>query len=122
VQCGDVVVGVQPNVDFPFGGSGVQWLETLRGIDKLKWDTLIPGHSAPNATTMSRADFALYKGKWETLIGRAIEEVKKGTPKDKLLAAIKTDDIGWNVNQQQWQQANRLDPFYAELQAAAAKK
>ena len=122
VQCGDVVVGTQPNIDFPFGGSGVTWLETLNKIDKLKWDTLVPGHSAPNATTMSRSDFAAYKMKWETLIGRAIAEVKKGTSKEQLLAAVKTDDIGWNINTAQWQAANRLDPFYAELKAAADKK
>ena len=122
VQCGDVVVGTAPNIDFPFGGSGVQWVETLKKIDKLKWDTLIPGHSAPNATTMSRADFAEYKRKWETLISRAEAEVKKGTSKEMLLAAIKTDDIGWNVNTPQWQAAARLDPFYAELKAAADKK
>jgi hypothetical protein len=71
---------------------------------------------------MSRADFAAYKQKWETLVGRAVAEVKKGTGKEQLLAAIKTDDIGWNVNTQQWQQAARLDPFYAELKAEADKK
>jgi glyoxylase-like metal-dependent hydrolase (beta-lactamase superfamily II) len=122
VQCGDVVVGIAPNIDFPFGGSGVTWLDTLNKIDKLKWDTLVPGHSAPNATTMSRAEFAAYKMKWETLIGRAVAEVKKGTSKEQLLAAIKTDDIGWNVNTPQWQAANRLDPFYAELKAAGESK
>ena len=95
-------MGIQPNIDFPFGGSGVQWLATLKAIDKLKWDTLVPGHSAPNATTMTRADFAAYKMKWETLIERSIAEVKKGTPKEGLLAALKTDDIGWNENTAQW--------------------
>ena len=122
VQCGDVVVGTAPNVDFPFGGSAVNWLKTLNSIDKLKWDTLIPGHSAPNTTTMSRADFAEYKKKWETLVGRAVESVKKGTTKEQLLASVKTDDIGWNINTQQWQQAARLDPFYAELKSEADKK
>jgi glyoxylase-like metal-dependent hydrolase (beta-lactamase superfamily II) len=120
VQCGDVVVGGAPNVDFPFGGSAVNWVKTLDAIDKLDWDTLIPGHSAPGGSpTMTRADFAAYKQKWNTLVSRFIDEVKKGTPKDQLLAAIKTDDIGWNVNTQQWQQAARLDPLYAELRAAA---
>jgi cyclase len=121
VQCGDVVVGIQPNIDFPFGGSGVHWLETLNSIDKLKWDTLIPGHSGMTSVTMTRAEFAEYKKKWETLIGRAVEQVKKGTTKEQLLASIKTDDIGWNINNQQWQQAARLDKFYDELKAEADK-
>ena len=56
--------------------------------------------------------------KWETLVSRAKELVKQGTPKEELLAKIKPDDIGWNVNHQQWQNPQRLDPFYAELQTA----
>ena len=40
---------------------------------------------------------------------------KKGTPKDQLLAQIKTDDIGWNTNNAQWSAPARLDPFYDEL-------
>jgi cyclase len=118
VQTGDVVVGTAPNVDFPFGGSAVTWVQTLGEIAKLDFDTVIPGHSAPGQTTMTRADFLAYKTKWETLVSRAKELVKQGTPKDQLLAQIKTDDIGWNVNNQQWQNQQRLDAFYAELQSA----
>jgi cyclase len=118
VQTGDVVVGTAPNVDFPFGGSAVTWVKTLDSISKLDFDTVIPGHSAPGQTTLTRADFLAYKTKWETLVSRAEELVKQGTPKDQLLAKIKTDDIGWNINNQQWQNPQRLDAFYAELQSA----
>ena len=118
VQAGDVVVGTAPNVDFPFGGSAVTWVQTLGDIAKLDFDTVIPGHSAPGQTTLTKADFLAYKTKWETLVSRAKELVKQGTPKEELLAKIKTDDIGWNLNNQQWQNPQRLDPFYAELQAA----
>jgi hypothetical protein len=62
-----------------------------------------------------------FRNKMNLLMTRARDLVKAGTPKEELLAKIKTDDIGWNVNNQQWGAANRLDPFYAELQAAAAK-
>jgi hypothetical protein len=41
--------------------------------------------------------------------------VKKGTPKDQLIAQIKTDDLGWNINNQQWNNPQRLDAFYEEL-------
>jgi cyclase len=118
VQTGDVVVGTAPNVDFPFGGSAVTWVKALDSISKLDFDTVIPGHSAPGQTTMTRADFLAYKTKWETLVSRAKDLVKQGTPKDELLAKIKTDDIGWNINNQQWQNQQRLDAFYAELQSA----
>lgn len=118
LQGGDVIVGTAPNVDFPFGGSAVGWLKMLDDVSKLDFDMVIPGHSAPGQDTMTRADFMAYKQKWDTLVGRAKELVKAGTPKEELLAKIKTDDIGWNVSGGQWAQPARLDPFYAELQAA----
>ena len=34
---------------------------------------------------------------------------------EKLMAKIKTDDLGWNVTTANWTQPARLDPFYAEL-------
>jgi cyclase len=120
IQGGDVIVGGAPNVDFPFGGSAVEWVKMLDEVAKLDFDTVVPGHSSDAAAgnTMSRADFMAYKDKWEKLVSRSKELVKAGTPKEELLAKIKTDDIGWNVNGGQWTQPARLDPFYAELQAA----
>jgi hypothetical protein len=54
--------------------------------------------------------------KLDTIISRAKELVAKGVPKEQLIAQIKTDDIGWNINNQQWNNPQRLDAFYAELQ------
>lgn len=122
VATGDVVVGVVPNVDYPFGGSAIGWLGVLDKIAKLNFDTLVPGHSGPAKTTMTKPEFLEYKKKWETLVSRAEEQVKMGTPKEKLLASIKTDDIGWNINNAQWGNQQRLDAFYDDLQKAIAAK
>ena len=70
---------------------------------------------------MTRAQVMEFRDKWNTILTRGIESVQKGTPKDQLLASIKVDDLGgWNMNS--FNQPARLDPLYAELQAAAAKK
>ena len=119
VQTGDVVVGVAPNIDFPFGGSALSWQKVLDKISKLDFDTLVPGHSAQGQLLMTKADFLAYKMKFDTLITRAEEVVKKGATKDQFLAQIKTDDLGWNVNGPPWEnQPARVDAFYAELQKA----
>jgi len=34
------------------------------------------------------------------------------------MAKIKTDDLGWNINNAQWTAPARLDPFYEELKGA----
>lgn len=115
VSGGDVIVGVQPNFDYPNGGSLMGEQKVLAQIAKLKFDTVVPGHSAPNATTMTRAEFDAYKQKVDTLVARFSELAKAGTPKNEILAKVKTDDLGWNVNTAQWQAAGRLDPLYQEF-------
>ena len=118
VSAGDVVVGVQPNFDYPNGGSLLEAQKVLAQIAKLKFDTLVPGHSAPNTTTMTRAEFDAYQKKVDTLAMRFQELIKAGTPKNEILAKVKTDDVGWNVNIAQWQAPGRLDPLYQEFSAA----
>jgi glyoxylase-like metal-dependent hydrolase (beta-lactamase superfamily II) len=115
VAGGDSIVGAAPNVDFPFGGSAVDWVKVLDSVEKLDFDTVVPGHSAPGQTLMTRADFETFRTKLTTVVTRARELVKSGTPKEELLAKIKTDDIGWNLTGPQWNNPQRLDAFYAEL-------
>ena len=116
VMTGDVVVGVVPNYDSPFGGSVVEASKVLADILKLDFDTCVPGHSAQGQVTMTKADVQAFKMKLDTVLSRAKELVAKGVPKEQLIAQIKTDDLGWNINNQQWNNPQRLDAFYAELQ------
>jgi len=115
VQTGDVVVGVTPNYDYPFGGSVVEASQVLGQVLKLNFDTCIPGHSAQGKLTMTKAEVQEFKRKLDTIIARGRELVAKGVPKDQLIAQIKTDDLGWNINNQQWNNPQRVDAFYAEL-------
>jgi glyoxylase-like metal-dependent hydrolase (beta-lactamase superfamily II) len=112
VAGGDEVVAATPNVDYPFHGGVNGWLKSLDAIAKLDFDYVIPGHGAD---PISKADFLVYKKKWETLVARGRAAVKAGVAKDKILAAIKTDDLGWNIATPLWSAPARLDPFYAEL-------
>jgi glyoxylase-like metal-dependent hydrolase (beta-lactamase superfamily II) len=112
VSTGDSFVATAPNVDSPFGGSLVEWVRTLDQVLKLDFDTAIPGHGNDPLT---KADVQAFRDKLNTIVTRGRELVKKGTPKDQLLAQIKTDDLGWNINTQQWSNPERLDRLYEEL-------
>jgi cyclase len=112
VAGGDEVVEVTPNIDYPFGGSVTGWLKSLDALAKLDFEYVIPGHGAD---PMTKAQFLDYAKKWHTFADRARAAIKAGAPKDKLMAAIKTDDLGWNVNTPLFTQPARLDPFYAEM-------
>jgi glyoxylase-like metal-dependent hydrolase (beta-lactamase superfamily II) len=112
VSTGDSFVTAAPNADFPFGGSVVEWVKTLDQVLKWDFDTAIPGHGD---NPLTKADVQAFRDKLNTILTRGRELVKKGTPKDQLLAQLKTDDLGWNLNTNNWTQPARLDPFYEEL-------
>lgn len=112
IATGDSFVGNVPNIDYPFGGSLVDWVKTLDQVLKLDFDTAIPGHGND---PMTKADVQKFRDNLNTIATRARELVKKGTPKDQIVAGIKTDDLGWTLNLQQWNQPARLDPMYEEL-------
>ena len=112
ISTGDSFVATAPNADYPFGGSVVEWVKALDQVLKLDFDTAIPGHGNDPLT---KADVQKFRDNLNTIVTRGRELVKKGTPKDQLMAQLKTDDLGWTLNAQQWNQPARLDPFYAEL-------
>ena len=112
VAVGDELVAATPNADYPFEGSVLGWQKSMAALLKLKFDVAIPGHGD---NPMSRLEVEAYAKKWDTFIERARAEIKAGTPKEQLMAKIKTDDLAWNVTTANWTQPARLDPFYAEL-------
>ncbi len=112
VSVGDELVATTPNCDYPFEGSVLGWQKSMAALLKLKFDVAIPGHGD---NPMTRAEVEAYVKKWDTFIERARAEIKAGTPKDQLMAKIKTDDLNWNVTTANWTQPARLDPFFAEL-------
>ena len=61
---------------------------------------------------LSKADVQAYKTKIDTFVSRAKEAVRKGVPKDQLMAQIKTDDLGWMPR------VPNVDPFYDEISKA----
>ncbi|HTI67056.1 MAG TPA: MBL fold metallo-hydrolase [Caulobacteraceae bacterium] len=112
VAVGDQLVDATPNVDNVNGGSVLGWQHNLGELLKLDFDVAVPGHGDE---PMTKAEVAAFKRKVDTFVERARAAVKAGTPKDQLMAAIKTDDLGWNVNAPPWTTQARLDRLFAEL-------
>lgn len=112
VSFGDTLVAAAPNCDYPNGGSLLGWQKTLDRALTLDFDTAVPGHGND---PMTKAQVREFKTKLDTLISRARAAIKAGTPKEGLIAAIKADEFGWNLNVPNWTQPARLDPFYAEM-------
>jgi cyclase len=109
VSAGDELNAVAPNFDYAGGASIAGWIISLDETLKLDWDEAIPGHGADPFT---RDQVMAFRGKLKTLLDRAREQVKAGTPKDKLTASLKTDDL-WPFAPNFWN-AVRTDGLWAE--------
>jgi glyoxylase-like metal-dependent hydrolase (beta-lactamase superfamily II) len=108
VAVGDLLAAA-PNPDFSAGGSLVGWGPVLDEILKLDFDVVVPA-SGPLAT---RADLEAFRDKIDTLVSRATALARKGVPKDRLMAELKTDDLGWRLD---WTH-EQVIRFYSEVAA-----
>jgi glyoxylase-like metal-dependent hydrolase (beta-lactamase superfamily II) len=109
VALGDELNAVAPNFDYSAGASIAGWITSLDQTLKLDWDKAIPGHGADPFT---REQVTAFRNKLQTLLDRAREQVKAGTPKDKLVASLKTDDL-WPFPPNFWNTV-RTDGLYKE--------
>lgn len=110
VAIGDMLVAATPNFDYAGGANIGGWIQSLDAVLKLDFDVAIPGHGdAP----MTRADVEAFRAKLTVFLDRARAAIRGGASKQRLIAAIKVDDLGWNWNATAWP-AERLDGLWAE--------
>ncbi|MGA3189790.1 MAG: MBL fold metallo-hydrolase [Bryobacteraceae bacterium] len=99
IHTGDLMAGTSPLIDYPGGGSVVEWTKTLDGALALDFDTVIPGHG--NVT--NKAGLKTYRDNVEKLRNRVQGLVRGGKSQDevnKVMAA----EYGWAAGslQIQW--------------------
>lgn len=109
VAVGDLFAST-PDPDYASGGSMLGWGPALAQVLKLDFDLAIPG----DGPVVRKADVEAYKTNIDRLLARARQLVKDGVPRDRLMARLKTDDLGWHLNFTKEQ----VDGFYAELSKA----
>jgi glyoxylase-like metal-dependent hydrolase (beta-lactamase superfamily II) len=116
VAMGDELASNGGNCDYAQGGSILEWAKSLGEVLKLDFDTVIPGHGND---PMTKADLQAFKLRLDSISKNAIDLVKKGTPKDQLIAAIGTADATTNTGALLQNNQARIDAFYDEVVKAA---
>jgi len=116
VSMGDELASNGGNCDYGQGGSILEWAKSLGEVLKLDADTFIPGHGND---PMTKADVQTFKTRLDNISKSAIDLVKKGTPKEQLIAAIDMAAPGTNTGQLLQNNQARIDAFYDELVKAA---
>lgn len=106
IHTGDLMAGTTPLIDYPNGGSIVEFLKTLDGILANDFDTVIPGHGA----VQKKADLQTYRDNLGKLVAAAREQVRAGKSKEEIRQFMAAQ-FGWGAMQQRLS----LDGMMAEL-------
>lgn len=100
VHTGDLMAGDSPLIDYPGGGSVVEWPKTLdKVISSLDFDTVIPGHGA----VTTRTNLEAYRNRVDKLRARAQELVRAGKSSDEVFQAMMAE-FNWKKGSlhEQW--------------------
>jgi cyclase len=100
LHTGDMMAGNTPLIDYPGGGSLVEWTKTLDAVMNSGWDfdTVIPGHGP----VTTKANLMTYRNNVDKLRIRAAEVVRGGKSQDEL-AKVMTAEFGWMPGSLQYQ-------------------
>jgi cyclase len=108
LHTGDLMANQTPLIDYPGGGSVVEWTKTLDGALMLDFDTVIPGHG--KVTT--KAGLKAYRDMVEKLRNRAQGLIRGGKSQEEV-GKVMTAEFGWASDSMQMQWS--LPGMMAEL-------
>jgi cyclase len=99
IHTGDMMAGVTPLIDYPGGGSVVEWIKTLDSAMKLDFDTVIPGHGP----VTTKAGLLTYRNNIEKLRNRAAGLIHEGKSQEEV-GKVMMAEFGWAASglQMQW--------------------
>ena len=90
IHTGDLMAGTSPLIDYPGGGSVVEWTKTLDAAMKLDFDTVIPGHGK----VTNKAGLLAYRDNVEKLRNRVSGMIREGKGQDDVGKVVMAE-YGW---------------------------
>jgi len=90
IHTGDLMAGTSPLIDYPGGGSVVEWTKTLDAAMKLDFDTVIPGHGK----VTNKAGLLAYRHNVEKLRNRVSGLIREGKGQDDVGKVVMAE-YGW---------------------------
>src|SRR5579859_2138775 len=99
IHTGDLMAGTTPLIDYPGGGSVVEWIKTLDAAMKVDFDTVIPGHGP----VTNKAGLRAYRNNIEKLRDRAAGLIREGKSQEDV-GKVMIAEFGWSPTglQMQW--------------------
>jgi cyclase len=120
IHAGDLVIDAMPVIDYPGGGSAVEFISTIDKLLTLDFDTMIPGHGR----VMTKDEVRAYRVRFQTMNDRMRALVRKGVTKDLLKtldqarAQLRLADLGWDNSVSTTTWFSSFASYYDEMAAA----
>ncbi|HLG59892.1 MAG TPA: MBL fold metallo-hydrolase [Vicinamibacterales bacterium] len=111
IHIGDLIIDGMPVIDYPNGGSAIEFVTTIDRVLTLDFDTMIPGHGR----VMTKDDARAYRARFQAMNDRGRALIKKGVSKDRFGAELKLDDFGWEKTVSTIVFVRGLGQYYDEL-------
>ena len=113
VHGGDLIVDGMPVIDYPAGGSAIEFVRTIDALLDVDFDILIPGHGR----LMTKDEVADYKARFEEMNRRMRNLAHRGVPKSEAQEKLYLEDLGWanTVSTTTW--ARSIEQYYDEMAA-----
>ena len=98
IHAGDLVIDAMPVIDYPGGGSAIEFIATIDKLLTLDFDTMIPGHGK----LMTKDEVRAYRARFQTMNDRMRMLIRTGVTKDQMKtlddarAKLQLADLGWD--------------------------
>jgi len=98
IHAGDLIIDAMPVIDYPGGGSALEFIATIDKLLTLDFDTMIPGHGR----IMTKDEARAYRARFQEMNDRMRALIRKGVTKDQLKtldqarAQLRLADLGWD--------------------------
>ncbi len=120
VHTGDIIVDGMPVIDYPGGGSAIEFIKTIDKLLAMDFDTMIPGHGR----IMTKDDVRAYRVRFAEMNARMKAAIRRGVTKEafgtleRTRAELKLSELGWDntVSTTAWY--GGISNYYDEIAAA----
>jgi glyoxylase-like metal-dependent hydrolase (beta-lactamase superfamily II) len=121
VHTGDLIIDGMPVIDYPAGGSALEFISTIDNLLQLDFDTVIPGHGR----VMTKDDVRAYRVRFQTMNDRMRDAIRRRVPKDRFdtldqaRTELKLADLGWDNSVSTTAWFSSMSAYYDEFAAAS---
>lgn len=117
VHTGDLIIDGMPVIDYPAGGSALEFVRTIDNLLQVDFDTVIPGHGR----LMTKDDVRAYRTRFQTMNDRMRDAIRRGVTRDQVRtldqarAVLKLADLGWDNSVSTTAWFNSMAAYYDEM-------